>query len=794
MAIQTFLMFFLLAHHSLSLSRSQCHSCEQASCDCSRQNLRRVPGATSEFVIELDLSFNRLRTVMKNDFVAYAGLKSLIMNNNMIKTIQERAFVPLTHLEKLDLSFNSLDTLSAEWFETLYSLLHLNLLGNQYKTLGQGNLFQPLKRLKTLHFGGVYLYSIRLGDFSGLRALEEVTFDGQNLKAYAEGSFRQIGPIKNVTLGLNVPFQTNQALVIAVLSDVVHPDTTLTFTNTFFFRQYQLSPFKLVYSGGTTSVSLKNINITTEAGVALLNILSGTNITKVAFEDVKFLFGDFSDFTCPTMNHLEEIFLKNIEIPMFYGFPGVFGFKCVLKALRRVSVLNSRLFAIPCQSPDDLSQLEYMDISDNMLSDLTLSQMCNGKGSLLNLQTINISRNHLQKIDSWRFRNLDKLNSIDMSGNMLNTMPETCYWPPGLRFLNLSSTHLRKVTTCLPETLQILDVSDNGLTEFNIELPFLTELYISGNKLSFLPEGVLYPRLTSLFIQNNNLQTLSNKTVNDFSNLMSLQAGSNTYICSCDFVAFMSNDFTDHQVTIKDMDKSYICDSPDTMRGKTVLEARLSVFECHTAVAFSFLCLGILAVFLLIAGLCHKFNVAWYMRMTMAWLRAKKKPKLKRGELKYDAFVSYSDMDSGWVEAHLIPALEEAEPPLQLCLHKRDFVPGGWILDNIMDAIEKSHRTLFILSQHFVNSEWCKYELDYTHFRLFDHNDDTVVLILLEPINKDTIPKKFCKLRRVMNSRTYLEWPDNDNQVPMFWQSLRTAIRRPEADDDGNDIHETVNL
>lgn len=120
-------------------------------------------------------------------------------------------------------------------------------------------------------------------------------------------------------------------------------------------------------------------------------------------------------------------------------------------------------------------------------------------------------------------------------------------------------------------------------------------------------------------------------------------------------------------------------------------------------------------------------------------------------------------MDSGWVDAHLIPELEQTEPPLQFCLHKRDYIPRSWILDNIMDAIEKSHRTLFVLSQNFVRSEWCPYELNYTHFQLFDQNNDTVVLILLEPIDKNTIPKMFSKLWRVMNSKTYLDWPDDDN-------------------------------
>ncbi|KAM9363735.1 toll-like receptor 2 [Symphorus nematophorus] len=494
------------------------------------------------------------------------------------------------------------------------------------------------------------------------------------------------------------------------------------------------------------------------------------------------------------MKHLEEVVLINIDIPQFYNFPALFLLHPLLRVARRVSVLNCQLFALPCESSHAFAKLDYMDISDNILSDMTLSQMmCDGKGVFWSLRTLNISRNHLQSINSKLFTKLNKLENIDMSGNMFHSMDATCYWPLSLRFLNLSSTRLTKVTRCLPASLRILDVSDNALTVFNLRLPLLTDLYISGNKLNSLPEAGLYPRLAFLSIQNNNLQTLSSDNLNRYNNLMRLEAGANTYVCSCDFVAFMTGGLKYHRFTIGDKSKSYICDSPDAMREKSVKDARLSVFECHTALAFSVLCLGLLAVILLIAGLCHRFSVLWYMKMTWAWLRAKRKPKLKKGELEYDAFVSYSEMDSGWVEAHLVPELEQAEPPLQLCLHKRDFIPGGWILDNIMVAIEKSHRTVFVLSQHFVRSEWCKYELDYTHFRLFDQNDDAVVLILLEPIDKETIPKKFCKLRKVMNSRTYLEWPDDDDHIPRFWQSLRTAIKRPEADE-GNDVNETLDL
>lgn len=730
---------------------------------------------------------------MNADFITYGSLKSLIMSNNKIKTIQEQAFVPLTPLEKLDLSSNELETLSAGWFKNLSSLQSLNLLRNKYETLGPSHLFHPLKKLRALYFGGSYFQSVRKTDFSGLSGLEQLFFDGTNLHDYAEGCFRQIGPISHVTLGLNGLFERNQALVKVILSDVVHPNTTLTLTDTQFTTAHQMFLLNVAVKAGTTSVILKNVIMTAEACFALLLLLSPSGVTMLALEDVKFIHSVTVFWYIPDMKHVNVVFLKNIEVPQFYSFPALLFLLPLLRVMKKMSLINSMLFAIPCKSSSSMSKLEYMDISDNIFSDIALSEMmCDGKGVLWNLQTINVSRNHLLSINSQLFTKLAKLRNIDMSGNVFQSMPETCHWPPSLRYLNLSSTHLTKVTSCLPESLHILDLSNNFLTVFTIKLPFLTELYISGNKISSFPHGGLYPSLTSLSIQDNNLHTFSSNNLNDFNNLMSLKAASNTYVCSCDFVAFMTSDVRKHRVKIGDEFRMYICDSPFAMRGTSVVDVRLSVFECHTALAFSLLCSAILAVFLLFVILCHKFSVLWYLKMTWAWVRAKRKPKLVKAELAYDAFVSYSEMDSGWVEAHLVPELEQSEPPLRLCLHKRDFVPGGWILDNIMDAIEKSYKTLFILSQHFVRSEWCKYELDYTHFRLFDQNDDTVVLILLEPIDKKTIPKKFCQLRRVMNSRTYLEWPDDDNEIPRFWHSLKTAINRPVTINDGVNVFNTV--
>lgn len=102
-----------------------------------------------------------------------------------------------------------------------------------------------------------------------------------------------------------------------------------------------------------------------------------------------------------------------------------------------------------------------------------------------------------------------------------------------------------------------------------------------------------------------------------------------------------------------------------------------------------------------------------------------------------------------------------------------------------MSAMERSRQTIFVLSENFVRSDWCRYELDFSHFWIFEGNTggEPAILILLEPLSKDDIPKRFCKLRKLMSSTTYLEWPQEEEKVVEFWRRLHDALKRGEEED-----------
>ncbi|XP_041125702.1 toll-like receptor 2 type-2 isoform X2 [Polyodon spathula] len=138
----------------------------------------------------------------------------------------------------------------------------------------------------------------------------------------------------------------------------------------------------------------------------------------------------------------------------------------------------------------------------------------------------------------------------------------------------------------------------------------------------------------------------------------------------------------------------------------------------------------------------------------------------------------WSEHDSTWVKTNLLKQLEESDPPYYVCIHERDFKPGKPIITNIIECISKSYKTIFVLSNHFVSSEWCHYEFFFAHHQVFDEKKDSLILLLLEPIPTNSIPDRFCKLRKLMNKNTYLEWPHDEARQSMFWKRLKAVLNQ----------------
>ncbi|KAM3913304.1 uncharacterized protein RB166_018617 [Leptodactylus fuscus] len=115
---------------------------------------------------------------------------------------------------------------------------------------------------------------------------------------------------------------------------------------------------------------------------------------------------------------------------------------------------------------------------------------------------------------------------------------------------------------------------------------------------------------------------------------------------------------------------------------------------------------------------------------------------------KYHVFISYSSEDSIWVSG-LVNKLESTFPCLKICYHERDFVPGKTIIDNMVECIQSSQKTVMVLSPHFVRSGWCLFEAKLSIFQDCMLKK-AIVPIMLRP----------CPIPLQLSHLTYLEADD----------------------------------
>ena len=129
-------------------------------------------------------------------------------------------------------------------------------------------------------------------------------------------------------------------------------------------------------------------------------------------------------------------------------------------------------------------------------------------------------------------------------------------------------------------------------------------------------------------------------------------------------------------------------------------------------------------------------------------------------EQHYDVFICYSSLDREWVKNTLLKELEIRG--IKACIDYRDFLVGAYIVENITDAIYGSRKTIAVLSPEFMESVYCKHELQTALSRMAHHQ---VIPVLY----------RTCSVPDDLKDKTYLDWCHADVQ-PYFWELLVKAI------------------
>ena len=386
------------------------------------------------------------------------------------------------------------------------------------------------------------------------------------------------------------------------------------------------------------------------------------------------------------------------------------------------------------------NKLEMLDFSFNYPfgypdMDLALQAPITGFSNLKSVKLSGCGLAHPYHNFSALFPNI---TSLDLSQNKLTLEKYNGKFfigPPKVTSFNLANNAIRRTpqnTLRTMQALRTLDLSNNLLSEFTVNLthlPNLWNLHLAANFIKSLSK--------SMMEQFNELAHKRNQTVR-------INLRYNPLLCTCnelDFVRWIQEAKT-HKLYIKGSGK-ITCLNGESKLVK-ILDVDLNYMariQCLSASIYisASVAAGVLLTVIVVGFGMFLYRKRWwfhykYYLITKMFKQRQQQQEAQRN-YEYDAFVSYNSRDELWINEELQPKLED-EFGLRLCLHQRDFVLGGDIMEQITSSIENSRKTLLILSPNFLASTWCHWEMNLAHSRLGNTGQDVLMLAILSPMSK----------------------------------------------------------
>ncbi|XP_028815735.1 toll-like receptor 1 [Denticeps clupeoides] len=753
----------------------------------SAQNLSSVPQNLPLSTEALDLTHNHIASLRKGDFVRTPRLKFLNLSGNVLWDIDKDTFTSTPLLEVLDLSGNRLQSLmDQQYLLQTQSLKYLDLTFNCFVNMTLGAAFGTLRKLEHLGLGAEVL---RTDDFQSIYSLhlQNLKLHLENLRLYENGS------LKNVSSEVTIAVTNKMTLDLEIFKDALTGFTTVGFTGIATNVQWIWERMHKTINARTIQIS--NMTSTWAILTNTINFFIRSSVRSISISDT-------------TLHEMGPNRLLNTHLLDYFSIrrPSVtvflFDQRVLYDSIINLDVLNLTFAQSPIvhmTCPQQQSLINSLDLSDGALSERVFSQ---GSGretqeckTLVNLETLVLRGNNLQNLQplSCRVRFMGLLGRLDLSQNKLSYQESqgTCFWPRNLRDINLASNDFQdSVFRCLPLFVVKLDLQNNNIARIPVDilaLESLAFLDLSVNRLQNIPHCRGFPNLMVLHVRENSLHSPSPHILRTCPALKVLDASQNNYICTCSLTAFTSlaRGAGTSKVKLLHWPRGYQCNYPESWNGTLLRDFSLPAVSCSAPLLAAAILVPAITLVLAVVMLCRQLDAPWYLGMIWRWTRAKHRSVTSQDrpeELEgvcFHAFVSYSQRNAEWVKGQLLPKLEGASPGqgLHICHHERDFVPGKTIVQNILRCMEMSRRCIFVLSSHFVQSEWCHYELYFASHQRVARGSDSVVLVLLEPLPLYLIPSKYFRLKSMMASHTYLEWPQEAGKQRLFWANLRAALQ-----------------
>ncbi|XP_067277309.1 toll-like receptor 4 [Pseudorasbora parva] len=812
--------FFTISAFIICFSIGAGESCtevtENLHYSCMGRNLSSIPASIPSSVQTLDFSFNVLKHLQKTVFPVLSFLRVLDLSRCRIRHIEKDTFFNVNKLTTLILTGNPITYFGPGCLNTLYDLQRLVLVDVGLTSLQlQVNNLTKLQELKV---GTNNIQSLSLPPFmSTFKDFCLLDLRANNISIITTDHtvvLREIG--RNMTLILS-------------RNPLIHIEPGA-------FRNVYLR--QLDIRSAFVSFAAQKVGLKSLYGLNVKKLLFGKyrgdfkfqfsdadaldGLCSIYFQEVYYYISErpdepFSIFRCminATIVVVKHGIIYEMEYVFFHEIKELYLISNHLgtlpgKQLSHILTLEKLVITdnneiIREESFIDMPKLQFVDLSANQM---TLKRCCT---TLLSgtpqIRYLNLSLNAEINLDGPAFDGLGSLEILDFHHtrvvgighiSLLSTLKYLIYLDVSYSsitfssiycFYGLSNLNVLKLAGNIFQgdvvrylfnnltVLEHLDMSYCRMVELHSSsfksLQRLRLLNLRGNNLmtiDFLTHPYL-KQLTSFYVDKNSITNIPLHVLQKLpTNLSEFDLSSNPIDCSCsqtDFILWI-------------MQNQNILKQSENIFCKTLSPSsdfRATDFDIDSCVHKKILTIVLLVVFVtlvvLLSALGYRFQ--FYLQYCCILLRGYRTPTQQ--ECSYDAFVIFSSYDEVWVVNELMENLENGFPSIHLCLHMRDFQAGKSITSNIIDeGILGSRKVIVVVSQHFIDSAWCRFEFELAQSRFMMERSANIIIIILEDVEERKTKKVF-GLHKYLKKNTYLKWSRDPLSNMRFWIRLRRAI------------------
>ncbi|CAG5132609.1 unnamed protein product [Candidula unifasciata] len=709
----------------------------------------------------LDVSHNKISILNQAFLLDLHHLVTFNISHNELKTLPVKLFKGCENLRIIDLSYNSIKLLDEATFYNAAHVQTIILSDNDLTDLG--TVFSGLKDLETLDLSFNSITKILRGQIPHM--IKTIDLSHNKITLISAHTFKSLSRIRTVDLSGNR------------LTSLNRMDVEIAFNLGYIpVFKIQFNPFvcdcKLGWLKDWSSGMLKDMMTLPDFVLGF-----GLDCSSPFYGDRQNLQQlPRSEFLCPYSSHCEESCMC-CDYACYCKYVCPAACQCYIGDdfwhVHHVLCNSANLTAVPAGLPEGATDLrldgnnipvlpKHAFLALKLVGNLYLNHSQiqaienNTFRGLKSVKRLFLNDNHLTVIYSVTFQGLESLEEVYLNNNDIHTFDvQALFAPATLNLINLQNNALL--------TISLTDLFN--FTNRSLDNSAKTKLYLSGNHWSCDLDFAC--RFLS-FVQKNS------EFIGDVS------------FIECIPPVDSEQSFYTHRQSLMLTDlQPELCIHNQTIYENITrhsTEAPAAASEIYALIAACIIIVFALALLIVAYTNRHFLQVVCFTRFG---LRVFKMAKASDdNERPYDAFISYSNKDEDFVIRQLAPRLENGDKKFKLCVHYRDFPVGACIAETIVRSVEASKRTILVVSDNFLDSEWCRFEFQTAHQQVLNERRNRVILILLHDLDSDKLDST---LKVYMRTRTYLKYDD-----PWFWEKLLFAMpdirqRKPKLQAGGND-------